>query len=718
MSPLPASVSGARLSSRVGMAGTKPGFEWDVPEDRDVDAGDEARPHVEPPAPRPHDASVGGEDDAARVIYGEVCAICRDDVTRRGRIDACDHLFCLPCIKRWANIETKCPLCKARFSFIQPEDLVPPDPDARPSTRGAQRVELKRVYLPHKDQVYEGDGELPDGVDIEEVLCGRCGDGGDEDKLMLCDGCDQGYHCYCVGLDAVPLDEWRCQICADEDGDDGAEAQPASEQEDETAARDEAMARGLQRAEDAAAARAERDDLIAAARERAARLRNARNARRGGTTSGATAVRTVGSYRRTHAHDDDDEEEDANEEEDDSLRTMMTHRSRRLRAPARPAEPAYRAPNEDASRRVQIARVAELRQMWERYRTGAIGFSVPDAEVDDDDPVAAPIEPDPTEDNRTDDWELARRAAEHNPADGNRRRRGDPPAVRVAALGASTRELKRPASRRARGVNSVQLTSSSTPGDASPFSPVAASEWVNPPPPDAQRRRTNVDTRGTYQRRPGGRPRAYTLPAVVGSIGAAGGSRLPPGISFTPPRPDADVHDSPRRGWSDDSDDEPPAATAPSGSKPRQSRSPALPRGRHDVPATSFVPPGLVEHSQAAARSEAETRRIERETAERAKNLGAPDKKQVAGRARHFLRPAWCRGRLTKDQFKEYAKRATTAGFAAACALALKSKSRLEGMSEDDVLAGAEGRMREMNAVVDRAVTASLVKLGVEMETQ
>jgi hypothetical protein len=50
--------------------------------------------------------------------------------------------------------------------------------------------------------------------------------------------------------------------------------------------------------------------------------------------------------------------------------------------------------------------------------------------------------------------------------------------------------------------------------------------------------------------------------------------------------------------------------------------------------------------------------------------------------------------------------------------LALKSKSRLEGMSEDDVLAGAEGRMREMNAVVDRAVTASLVKLGVEMETQ
>ena len=524
MSPLPASVSGARLSSRVGMAGTKPGFEWDVPEDRDVDAGDEARPHVEPPAPRPHDASVGGEDDAARVIYGEVCAICRDDVTRRGRIDACDHLFCLPCIKRWANIETKCPLCKARFSFIQPEDLVPPDPDARPSTRGAQRAELKRVYLPHKDQVYEGDGELPDGVDIEEVLCGRCGDGGDEDKLMLCDGCDQGYHCYCVGLDAVPLDEWRCQICADEDGDDGAEAQPASTQEDETAARDEAMARGLQRAEDAAAARAERDDLIAAARERAARLRNARNARRGGTTSGATAVRTVGSYRRTHAHDDDDEEEDANEDDDDSLRHDDD-------------SPFASAPGARASRGARVPRTERGRQPTgtDRARRGAAADV--GAVQDGRDRLFSSR-------RRSRRRRSSRRADRARPDRGQQngrlgagassrgaqprgwepaQTRGSTRGTRVLALGASTRELKRPASRRARGVNSVQLTSSSTPGDASPFSPVAASEWVNPPPPDAQRRRTNVDTRGTYQRRPGGRPRAYTLPAVVGSIGAAGG---------------------------------------------------------------------------------------------------------------------------------------------------------------------------------------------------
>ena len=134
------------------------------------------------------------------VIFGDVCAICQEDVARRGRLDSCAHLFCVPCIRKWAKIETRCPLCKARFTFIQPEDLVvvsaiggnalcdpADDADARDggsgrrATRGGKKPALlKRIYLPHRDQVYENPdgGELPDGVDLEEVLCGRCGDGG------------------------------------------------------------------------------------------------------------------------------------------------------------------------------------------------------------------------------------------------------------------------------------------------------------------------------------------------------------------------------------------------------------------------------------------------------------------------------------------------------------------------------------------------------------
>ena len=86
-------------------------------------------------------------------------------------------------------------------------------------------------------------------MDIEEVLCGRCGDGGDEDKLMLCDGKHQGYHRYRAGLDSVPMDEWRCAICAveDEDDDDGNVTTDHLHEtaEDESTRRDEAMARSL-----------------------------------------------------------------------------------------------------------------------------------------------------------------------------------------------------------------------------------------------------------------------------------------------------------------------------------------------------------------------------------------------------------------------------------------------------------------------------------------
>ena len=72
------------------------------------------------------------------------------------------------------------------------------------------------IRVARRDQTYEGDeSELPEGMAIEDVICGTCGEGGDEDRLMLCDGCDAGHHCFCVGLDAVPLEEWRCRICAE-----------------------------------------------------------------------------------------------------------------------------------------------------------------------------------------------------------------------------------------------------------------------------------------------------------------------------------------------------------------------------------------------------------------------------------------------------------------------------------------------------------------------
>ncbi|KAM9343748.1 lysine-specific demethylase 5B-B isoform 2-T2 [Pholidichthys leucotaenia] len=50
---------------------------------------------------------------------------------------------------------------------------------------------------------------------VDLVVCLVCGSGGDEDRLLLCDGCDDSYHTFCLipPLHDVPKGDWRCPKC-------------------------------------------------------------------------------------------------------------------------------------------------------------------------------------------------------------------------------------------------------------------------------------------------------------------------------------------------------------------------------------------------------------------------------------------------------------------------------------------------------------------------
>ena len=50
---------------------------------------------------------------------------------------------------------------------------------------------------------------------IETYMCHTCGRGDAEDCLLLCDGCDDSFHTFCLipPLPEVPKGDWRCPSC-------------------------------------------------------------------------------------------------------------------------------------------------------------------------------------------------------------------------------------------------------------------------------------------------------------------------------------------------------------------------------------------------------------------------------------------------------------------------------------------------------------------------
>uniref|UniRef100_A0A8C8H1E7 [histone H3]-trimethyl-L-lysine(4) demethylase n=1 Tax=Oncorhynchus tshawytscha TaxID=74940 RepID=A0A8C8H1E7_ONCTS len=69
-------------------------------------------------------------------------------------------------------------------------------------------------------------GSVPKMVGLEIVpipqidlyMCLMCGRGDEEDRLLLCDGCDDSYHTFCLipPLQDVPKGDWRCPKCVAE----------------------------------------------------------------------------------------------------------------------------------------------------------------------------------------------------------------------------------------------------------------------------------------------------------------------------------------------------------------------------------------------------------------------------------------------------------------------------------------------------------------------
>ncbi|KAI7732817.1 hypothetical protein M8C21_014063 [Ambrosia artemisiifolia] len=148
-------------------------------------------------------------EDIKDDIGKQVCGICLSEEqkrTMRGVLNCCRHYFCFACIMEWSKVESRCPLCKQRFTTIT---------KAAKSDTG---FDLRTVVIPvpECDQVYEpSEEELRGYLDpYENVICTECQNGGDDALMLLCDICDSSAHTFCVGLgQEVPEGNWYCEGC-------------------------------------------------------------------------------------------------------------------------------------------------------------------------------------------------------------------------------------------------------------------------------------------------------------------------------------------------------------------------------------------------------------------------------------------------------------------------------------------------------------------------
>ncbi|KAK7347379.1 hypothetical protein VNO80_21909 [Phaseolus coccineus] len=143
------------------------------------------------------------EDEEESVCCG-ICYAGRG-VSIAGEIDCCSHYFCFVCIMEWSKHESRCPICRQRFSNVR-----------RLPMHGVFSSS-RDVKVPHRDQAYHPYGNVAIGPvnSYAETKCGVCLAGTDEHLLLLCDLCDTASHTYCVGQGyTVPEGDWFCHDCA------------------------------------------------------------------------------------------------------------------------------------------------------------------------------------------------------------------------------------------------------------------------------------------------------------------------------------------------------------------------------------------------------------------------------------------------------------------------------------------------------------------------
>ncbi|XP_017278545.1 PHD and RING finger domain-containing protein 1 isoform X2 [Kryptolebias marmoratus] len=174
-------------------------------EDGNEEEDDEEEEEEEEEDAKPENGAFGGTSADLEGMSSdedrERCPICLNSFSSQpvATPENCEHYFCFDCILEWAKNANSCPVDRIAFNSIY--------------LRKCYGGKVKKMITVQKP-VKAGQEETVD-LDLEQTNCEVCGGSDREDRLLLCDGCDAGYHMECLTppLDSVPVEEWFCPEC-------------------------------------------------------------------------------------------------------------------------------------------------------------------------------------------------------------------------------------------------------------------------------------------------------------------------------------------------------------------------------------------------------------------------------------------------------------------------------------------------------------------------
>lgn len=134
----------------------------------------------------------------------EKCPICLYSFREQeiGTPNNCQHSFCVPCIDEWSKNVQTCPIDRTPFTSISIR------------SRFENGAFLREVVVEAKQQC-EQESEF------DYTNCEVCNSADREESMLLCDGCDKGYHMDCLDppLTEIPAGSWYCDNCFESESD-------------------------------------------------------------------------------------------------------------------------------------------------------------------------------------------------------------------------------------------------------------------------------------------------------------------------------------------------------------------------------------------------------------------------------------------------------------------------------------------------------------------